>query len=75
MDDWTQVSQYGWTHSSGWSIALMNVHGQAGYMLSCNAIAHGPFDGLWDAKARHAILAPSASSADDTYKAEEAQCD
>lgn len=58
MDDWTQVSPYGWTHPSGWSIALMNVHGQAGYMPSCSAVIHGPFDALWDAKARHAILVP-----------------
>lgn len=52
----------------------LNVHGKAAYMLSCNAIIHGPFDGLWDAKARHAILAPSASSADGTHEAADVQC-
>jgi len=28
-------------------------------MLSSNTVIHGPFDSLWDAKARHAIFAPA----------------
>ncbi len=34
MDNWNQVSGYGWEHPSGWAIALMNVLGEPGYMLS-----------------------------------------
>ncbi|RNM03245.1 hypothetical protein [Ralstonia pseudosolanacearum] len=74
MEEWTQVSPYGWTHPSGWAIALMNVHGQAGYMLSCNAFIHGPFDKLWDAQARHAILAPSTTVREGASKEDEARC-
>ncbi|MEW1781343.1 hypothetical protein AB0305_03985 [Arthrobacter sp. NPDC080086] len=62
MDYWTQVSPYGWEHPSGWAIALLYVLGQPGYMLSRDATIHGPFESLWDAKARHAILAPAFSA-------------
>lgn len=58
MDDWLQVSDYGWEHPSGWAVALMYVRGEPGYMLSQDRVIHGPFDSLWDAKARHAILGP-----------------
>jgi len=33
-------------------------------MLSREAVIHGPFDSLWDAKARHAILVPSFEPAE-----------
>jgi hypothetical protein len=46
-------------HADGWAIAVLYVLGQPGYMLSRGAVIHGPFASLWDAKARHAILAPS----------------
>ena len=59
MDNWDQVSGYGWEHPSGWAIALMNVRGQPAYMLSRNGAIHGPFDSLADAKARHATLLSS----------------
>lgn len=58
MDNWMQVSDYGWEHPTGWAIALLYVLGQPGYMLSGGIVIHGPFESLWDAKARHAILAP-----------------
>ncbi|MHA6823947.1 hypothetical protein ACQUJT_20275 [Ralstonia pseudosolanacearum] len=58
MDNWTQISPYGWEHPGGWAIALLYVLGEPGYMLSRDTIIHGPFESLWDAKARHAILAP-----------------
>ena len=64
MDNWDQVSGYGWEHPSGWAIALMNVQGQPAYMLSRNGAIHGPFDSLADAKARHAILVPCFEPAD-----------
>ncbi|MBA9846818.1 MULTISPECIES: hypothetical protein [Pseudomonadota] len=64
MDNWNQVSGYGWEHPSGWAIALMNVLGEPGYMLSRESSIHGPFDSLSDAKARHAILVPSFDQAE-----------
>lgn len=64
MDNWKQLSDYGWEHPSGWAIALMRVHGEASYMLSREGVIHGPFDSLWDAKARHAILVPAFEPAE-----------
>lgn len=62
MDNWKQLSDYGWEHPSGWAIALMRVHGEAAYMLSREGVIQGPFDSLSDAKARHSILAPAFES-------------
>jgi hypothetical protein len=64
MDNWKQVSGYGWEHPSGWAIALMNVLGKPGYMLSREGAIHGPFGSLADAKARHAFLVPSFEPAE-----------
>lgn len=77
MDQWTQVSPYGWQHPSGWAIALLYVLGQPGYMLSREATIHGPFESLWDAKARHAILFPafSAIEVETPEQAEAELCD
>ncbi|WP_426400898.1 hypothetical protein ACN9M1_26575 (plasmid) [Ralstonia sp. R-29] len=77
MDHWTQVSPYGWELLSGWAIALLYVLGQSGYMLSREATIHGPLESLWDAKARHAMLAPafSASEVETPELAEAELCD
>lgn len=64
MDNWNQVSGYGWEHPSGWAIALMKVQGHPAYMLSRDGAIHGPFDSLADAKALHAILEPSLEAAE-----------
>lgn len=77
MENWSQVSEYGWVHSSGWAIALMYVRGEPGYMLSRESAVYGPFASLWDAQAHHAILVPAFSAAerDETEAAEAALCE
>lgn len=61
MENRSQASEHNRTHSCGWAIALMYVRGEPGYMLTRESAIYGPFESLWDARMRHAILVPAFS--------------
>ncbi|OUL85039.1 hypothetical protein CA603_23975 [Paraburkholderia hospita] len=55
--EWTPEGEYGWTHSSGWTIGRYIVSGSAVFLLWQGREIRGRFDSFESAAAKHAELA------------------